>query len=155
MPELTTTIDIDAPPERVWAVLVDFDDYPEWNPFMRVMGRPNLGADLVVELRPPGMRRSRFRPRVTSVDRGHELRWLGHLGVAGLFDGDHRFVVDERPDGGTRFTQSETFGGVLSGPVFRWLATATERGFREMNEALKQRAESMQTDVSDDVERAV
>ena len=36
---VTTPIDIDARPQAVWDVLVDFPAYPEWNPFMdRIKG---------------------------------------------------------------------------------------------------------------------
>ena len=32
--ELTTFVDIDATPERVWQVLTDLPAYAEWNPFI-------------------------------------------------------------------------------------------------------------------------
>ena len=32
--ELTTFVDIDATPERVWQVLIDLPAYAEWNPFI-------------------------------------------------------------------------------------------------------------------------
>ena len=32
--ELTTFVDIDATPERVWQVLSDLPAYAEWNPFI-------------------------------------------------------------------------------------------------------------------------
>ncbi|SEO56691.1 hypothetical protein SAMN04487948_103264 [Halogranum amylolyticum] len=143
MRELSTTIDIEAPPETVWSVLTDFERYPEWNPFMRVVGRPNEGAHLVVDLTPPGKREFRFRPTVTRVERPRELRWLGHLFVPGLYDGDHRFTLESVDDGRTRLTHAESFGGVLTGIVNRFVGSATEAGFHEMNAALKARAESL------------
>ncbi|WP_396610977.1 SRPBCC family protein [Haloferax sp. S1W] len=82
--ELTTSIEIDAPPERVWDVLVDFDHYHEWNPFMRVAGRPNEGATLTVHLMPPGGRESVFEPDVTHCEKHRELRWLGDETRAGF-----------------------------------------------------------------------
>jgi hypothetical protein len=141
--ELVTTAEIDAPPETVWRVLADFGRYGEWNPFMTVAGRPTVGARLAVELRPPGKRTARFRPTVTVADEGRELRWLGHLGVSGLYDGEHRFVL-EPVDGGrrTRLVHAERFSGIFAGLVDRWLGDSIERGFEAMNGALKERAEA-------------
>jgi hypothetical protein len=143
MPEIHTTVDVDAPPERVWEVLTDFERYSEWNPFARVLGRPNVGAHLSVELTPPNGRSMRFRPEVTVVESGREFRWLGHLFVPGLFDGEHRYVL-EPLDGGsrTRLIHAERFSGVLAGVLLRFVGDDTEAGFERMNEALKRRAES-------------
>ena len=142
--ELQTSIEIDAPPERVWDVLVDFDSYDEWNPFMRIAGRPNVGATLVVHLMPPGGRESVFEPDVIRCEKHHEFRWLGHLVVPGLFDGEHRFRL-EPLDGGTRtrFEHAETFSGILAGPILWFIRDATEHGFESMNEALKIRVERL------------
>ncbi|MFB6155940.1 MAG: SRPBCC family protein [Haloferacaceae archaeon] len=142
MNELSTSVDIDAPSDVVWDVLTDFDEYGEWNPFALVAGRPTEGARLTVELRPPGKRATTFRPTVTRVDPGEELRWRGHLFVRGLYDGEHRFSLEALDDGRTRFVQSETFEGLLVGPINRWLGDATREGFEAMNEALRARAES-------------
>jgi uncharacterized membrane protein len=35
MKQLHTEIDVEAPAERVWEVLMDFASYPQWNPFIR------------------------------------------------------------------------------------------------------------------------
>lgn len=149
MRELVTTIAIDAPPERVWEVLTDFGRYPTWNPFMRVAGRATEGARLAVELHPPEGRGASFRPTVTSADYGREFRWVGHLGVPGLFDGEHRFVLEPDADGeGTTLTHAETFRGVLSGLLYGMVGADTEAGFRQMNEALKARAETPPSDIS-------
>jgi hypothetical protein len=150
--ELSTSVEIDAPTDAVWTVLTNFDAYPEWNPVMQVAGRPTEGARLTVELRLPGKRATTFRPTVTRVTEQRELRWLGHLLVAGLYDGDHRFELEPLADGRTRFTQAETFGGLLAGPINRWLGDATREGFERMNAALKARAESLASERVADVE---
>jgi hypothetical protein len=130
----------------VWGVLTDFDSYDEWNPFMRIVGRANEGAHLVVELRPPDGRTTTFRPELVHVERNRELRWLGHLFVAGLFDGEHRFRLEPREDGGTHFVHSETFRGVLAGLLLRFTREQVVAGFEQMNAALKERAESLATE---------
>jgi hypothetical protein len=75
------------------------------------------------------------------IEEEHELTWLGRLLVPRLFDGQHSFVLEPGPDGGTRFTQSELFRGVLV-PLMGGLLRSTLRGFDAMNEALRERAEA-------------
>jgi hypothetical protein len=52
---IETWIDISAPAERIWNVLIHFDDYPVWNPFVtRIVGVPREGSKLQVQIKPPG-----------------------------------------------------------------------------------------------------
>ena len=138
---ITTSIDIEAPPEAVWAVLTNFPAYGDWNPFMdRVIGNPAVGEKLVVHMKPNGGRGMTFKPTVLVAAPGQELRWLGKLLVSGLFDGEHSFALHVNGGGTTHLTQSETFTGVLSAALKRTLGH-TETGFIAFNEALKQRVE--------------
>ncbi|MFC5365741.1 SRPBCC domain-containing protein [Salinirubrum litoreum] len=143
MHEITTSIDVNAAPEVVWQVLTDFDSYDEWNPFMRIVGRANEGAHVVVELRPPNRRATTFRPELVTVAKPRELRWLGHLWMAGLFDGEHAFRIEELEDGTSRVHHSEEFAGLLAGLILRLGREDFEAGFEQMNAALKERAEAM------------
>ena len=143
MRTIHTEIGIDRPAAAVWDILVDIERWPEWNPFARASGRLAVGEVLEVEIRPAGKSPMTFRPNVVKLDPGVELRWLGHLGVAGICDGEHGFRVEPEGDRRCRFAQFETFKGVLSGPIL-WLAgDATRRGFEAMNLALKARAEGV------------
>lgn len=146
MKRLRTEIRIAASPERVWDVLMDFERYPDWNPFVRsIEGSPRPGERIRVRLEPPGMKGMTLRPRVVAVERPRLFRWQGHLFVPGLFDGEHSFEIgapDGDEDGGVRFVQSERFGGVLVPLLRRLIDENTRRGFDAMNEALKRRAEA-------------
>jgi hypothetical protein len=142
MRRLHAEIEIAATPERVWEVLADFDAYPEWNPFIRrISGAPRQGEKLEVRIEPPGGRGMTFKPTVLEATPDRELRWLGRLLLPGVFDGEHTLRI-EPPDEGarSRFIQSEEFRGVLV-PLFGGTLGKTEEGFRQMNAALKERAE--------------
>jgi hypothetical protein len=140
---LDTRIEIDAPAERVWSLLMDFPAYPRWNPFVRsIEGAPSAGESLKVFLQPPGSGGMRFRPKVLACEPKRELRWKGALWLPGLFDGEHHFRLQPLMPGRVLFEQGETFSGLLV-PLFRRsLDGATRRGFVLMNEALKREAES-------------
>jgi hypothetical protein len=141
MKELKTEIEFDGTPQEVWAVLTDLPAYAEWNPFMRkIQGVPKTGAKLEVRMEPEGERAMTFRPTVLTAEPGRELKWLGHLLVPGIFDGEHRWLIEEAGPGRVRFTQSERFGGILVPLLWRKLRDGgTAKGFRAMNEALARR----------------
>ena len=139
---LSTDIEIDAAPERVWAILTDFAAYQEWNPFLRfIRGVPEKGARLEARIQSSGTSGMTIRPTVLAAEAGRELRWLGRLILPGVFDGEHRFLIEPLAPGKVRFRQDEHFRGLLV-PLFkRRLDRDTKRGFMEMNRALKARAE--------------
>jgi hypothetical protein len=145
--EIEVAIDIAAPPERVWAIVADLARYREWNPFIpSASGQVQVGARLELEIRPDGGRSMRFRPTVIVADAGHELRWLGRVGLPGLFDGTHTLRVEPNGQGGSRFVEHESFRGILVPLVWRGnLRRGTERGFAQMAAALKARAEGTAT----------
>jgi hypothetical protein len=144
MKELRREVEIAAPAERVWSVLVDFDAYPDWNPFIRsIQGACEVGAGLTVRIEPPGARGMTFKPTVLRVQPARELAWLGRVLMPGVFDGEHRFTIEQLDGGRSRLVQSERFRGLLV-PLFGRTLTATERGFDAMNDAVKTRAEAAQ-----------
>ena len=141
MRELRSELEIDASPERVWAVVTDFAAYPEWNPFIpRISGELKEGARLEVQIKPPGGRAATFKPTVRAVESSAELRWLGRLLLPGVFDGEHSLRIEPLDGVRSRFTQSERFTGLLV-PLFKGTLAKTETGFEEMNAALKARVE--------------
>lgn len=140
--EIVTEIEIDAPPEAVWEVLIDFEAYPEWNPVLEITGEPTEGERLEVTAAYENTRPLTFRPGVVVADEPTEFRWQGRLFVPGLYDGEHRFVLAPVDDGErTRLVQAETFRGALVGFINRRIGHDVERGFDRANEALKRRVE--------------
>lgn len=136
---LTATIEIDASQDEVWAVLADLSSYHEWNPFI-VSSRGDLepGATLHNTMR-DATGEMAFTPTVLTVTPGRELRWLGSVGPGGIFDGEHRFLIEPVTADRVRLVQSEEFRGVLI-PFFRGrLLEHTLPQFHAMNRALAER----------------
>jgi len=144
MHRLETQIEIDAPVERVWALLIDFPSHSRWNPFVRsIEGTPEVGQSLKVFIQPPGATGMEFRPTVLAVEQNRELRWKGKLLLPGLFDGEHYFRLEGKPGGGLTFRQGEIFSGILVPFFRRSLDGATKQGFVAMNEGIKREAEKL------------
>jgi hypothetical protein len=142
MKELRSEIEILASAERVWNLLTDFENFPQWNPFIRrASGNVLVGERLEVNIQPSGAKGMFFRPVILKVEPNRELRWLGHLLVSGLFDGEHIFTIEPMGTNRVRFIQRETFTGLLVPLFSRGLDADTRRGFEEMNQALKARSE--------------
>lgn len=140
--EIKTEIIINATPDKVWAILTNFENYPAWNTFITsVKGEVKVGNKIIARIEPPKANAMTFKPKVLTFDINKELRWLGHLLFAGLFDGEHKFELVDNGNGTTTFKQSEIFKGILV-PLFKkQLDNNTKNGFLAMNQKLKELAE--------------
>jgi len=143
MRQLTTTIEIESSPDVVWSILMDFEAYPDWNPFVReIKGSQSEGGHLSVRLQNPEGKAMAFAPVVTESVPNRHFSWLGKLGFKGVFDGHHHFDIAVTEDGTVQFTQSEDFSGALVPVLWGMVTKKTRAGFESMNTALKERAES-------------
>jgi len=140
--EIKTEILIHATPEKVWSILTNFDNYPNWNPFIKsINGEVKVGNKITARIEPPEASGMTFKPRILSYDVNKELSWLGHLIIPGLFDGQHKFELIDNGNGTTTFIQSESFNGIMV-PLFKkMLDINTVNGFEAMNKKLKELAE--------------
>jgi hypothetical protein len=135
---IRTEIEVNAPIEQVWNAIMDHESYPEWNPFIKsISGSTDVGDGLEVTIQSEGNEPMEFEPLVLVNDHEHEFRWVGKLGVTGVFDGEHYFVLEEIGPTQTRFIQGENFTGLLSGLFMQIIGEDTKSGFVAMNKALK------------------
>ncbi len=136
--EIKTEITIQANPERIWEVLTNFENYSNWNPFIKsIQGTVQVGEKIVVRLEPPGAKGMTFKPQVLAFEKNKEFKWIGHLLFPGLFDGEHRFELIDNGNGTTTFIHAERFKGILVRMLSKMLDGSTLNGFRAMNERLK------------------
>lgn len=139
-----SAVEIDAPPAAVWRALLDFGSYRDWNPLLRrVRGRPTEGTRLRALLSQPGLPPVVIAPEVITREEERELRWVSDSPIPGVLTAEHTFLLTPLDDGSrTRFTQQESFEGVVAALLPERLVSQVERGFGEMNDALKRRVES-------------
>lgn len=137
--EIHSKIEVEAPIDRVWGVLVDFENYRVWNPFIYdISGEARLGEKIRISLRTPTGKKRTYEPIITRVESGRELSWLGKS----LFlAGEHVFSLETLKSGSTLFVQREVFRGLLSGFFGEDTDKDIAAGFEQMNLALKRRAE--------------
>lgn len=133
-------IDVEAKPEEIWSVLLDFESWKKWNPFIpAVEGNLMIGEKLKIEVISPGMKPMIFKPEVFEVIPNKKILWGGSF-LKILYRGDHAFILEPIGNGKTRFRQIERF----MGPVVLFMGNMlkkTELGYQQMNIALKKEVE--------------
>jgi hypothetical protein len=138
---IATSVEIDAPPARVWSVLVDLPAYREWNPFIvEAAGTVAPGEELSLRMALPGWEPMTIEPRLLVVEPERELRWKGRLLLPGLFDGEHAFLLAPLGDGRTRLDHVEDFAGLLLPIAKRLIHADTVAAFHALDGALAERA---------------
>ena len=137
---IETQIEIDAPPERVWAVIADFARYPEWNPFiLEVTGSVYEGASVRYRFEFPRGLRIRAVAKILRFEPGKILLWEAHFLSRKLFNGAHHFEMRPGDKGGTVFLHGELFSGFLSPLAWPLVRLMGPRIYSSLNIALRQR----------------
>ncbi len=142
--EVHSEIEINASAEDVWNILINFNEYPKWNPFItNISGEMKEGSQIRVTIKPAGEDGMEFNPEILIATPNTELRWLGRILIPGIFDGEHYFKIEPISNSKVRFTQGEYFSGFLVLPLWSSIEEKTKNGFTAMNKALKIQAESI------------
>jgi uncharacterized protein YndB with AHSA1/START domain len=133
-------VEIDAPPDAVWRVLVDFDAYPRWNPFTieaKTTLEVGTAIDMRVKMSELGITVSQ-RETIREVDAPRRLVWgMRMLGGAVRAERVQTLTGGER----TRYRSEDTIEGSLGALVFALFGRSVERGFTEMAAALRAEVE--------------
>lgn len=141
MRHLQTEIIINASPEKIWSVLMNFEAFPDWNPFIiYIDGEHKVGTKLNITVEPPTKKAMSFKPAVLACIPEKELRWIGKGPLPGLFSGEHYFKLEKINETSCKFIHGEKFKGILVG-MMKSTLDKTEEGFQLMNEALKKECE--------------
>lgn len=135
--------DIEAPGEVVWAVLTDFENYAQWNPFVVQAAcdlRPGGAIDMKVKLLGPAQRQVEY---IHAVEPGKGFSYnMKPLPLGGLSSFRSHTIID-LGEGRSHYSSHFHLQGWIM-PVVRGLMRgALERGFSSMSDALKVRAEAV------------
>lgn len=140
---------LDAPPERVWAVLADMPGWNIWNPTLFDVRRPASATDDHWEPA-PGMEvrmtlrlwklKVPMRQQVRVVEPPHELVWRSkQMLPASAFDVIRTFRLAPVEGGKTRLIQFEQGSGFLAHAIFCVIGKGVTDGYDAMVKALVQR----------------
>ena len=132
------TIDIAAPPQRVWNVTADVERWPEWTESVLSVRRLDDGKFRVGSR--ARIRQPKFLPalwEVTQLDEGRSFTWVTRS--PGLRATGHHSVTPIA--GGSRATLSVKYSGAMAGLVAKLLAGTTERFLTLEANGLKKRSE--------------
>jgi hypothetical protein len=115
--QIGTEIEIRSTPEIVWRILTNFSKYPQWNTFVdHISGEPKEGSKIVIHLNINGSRGITGKAILNKVDPYKELRWIGHAGTSGLFEGEHIFTIDPLGNGYCEIYSPRGFYWII-GPI--------------------------------------
>ncbi|MTI33581.1 SRPBCC domain-containing protein [Xanthovirga aplysinae] len=142
MKKLRSDIVINATPNQIWQMLLKQEDYPLWNPFIKkISGSLEVGENIEITLQTDSKCSIEFKPKILIMEENKEFRWLGHLFIKGLFDGEHYFQLIPIGPNQTRLIHGENFSGILANILLKIIGRGTLKGFKAMNSALKEKVE--------------
>jgi carbon monoxide dehydrogenase subunit G len=133
------TLEIDAPPRRVWSVLSDGERWPDWTPTVTKVERlsgDGLSVGSKVRIHQPKLPVAVYT--ITALEPGKSFTWTtGNWFARGVA---HHVV---EPKGtGSRVTLSVDFSGLIGGLAARMYAKLTREYLALEAEGLKKRSEA-------------
>ena len=143
-PQIDARIEIDAPIERVWKVLTDFERYPEWNPFtVRVDARLELGAAVRMRVNLVGPFVQPQTEYITTLEEDRRVCWtLNQLPTRLLSATRCQWLEPLSPER-TRYASTDVVTGMLAPLVIGLFGAAMQRGFEHTCRTLKARVEGL------------
>ena len=128
-------IEIEANPDEIWDVLVDFERWPNWNPAVKSVsleGEAELGRSFRWKAG-PGTITSTLR----RLERPRELAWTGRtFGIAAV----HVWQLEDE-HGATRVRTEESWSGLPARLFRRSLGRTLQRSLEDGLRSLKRKVE--------------
>ena len=137
--EQSTTVDIAAPPERVWEVLADVERWSEWSEtviWVRRLDEGPLRSGSRARINQPKIPETEYV--VTELEPGRSFTWVATgPGVTTTA----RHTVEALPGGGSRVQLAVEQGGLVGSVMGRFYRGLTDRYLATEAAGLKARCE--------------
>lgn len=141
----SVTVEIDAPASFVWSVLLDYPNYPQWNPYTRAVAT-TLAVDSPIDLtlpKPDGSEGTWVsREYIRVVDPPRLLRYDTGDTFPGLLGVRDQLITPLGPERCSYHT-FETFTGKYAEAVFAAQGTYVKNGFDSVAHALRDRVAAL------------
>lgn len=139
MRKFSTSVDIAAPPDRVWDVIIDISRWHEWTPSITSITRLDEGPLAIgstVVIRQPGLPPARWK--VSAIEPNRSFTWVSR---GPGFQSIARHSVEQTASG-SRATLSIELKGLFGGLLGRLTRDITERYIGYEAAGLKARSEN-------------
>ena len=138
MRDFSISVDVNAPPERVWAVMADAERWHEWTPSVtsvQLLDKPlAVGGRAVI--RQPELPPAKFR--ITAMEPGRSFTWA--TGYPGVVYVHAKHTVEPTPTG-ARARLALRFDGLLGGMMGKKMAALNRRYLKMEAAGLKRFSE--------------
>lgn len=108
--EVAVSINVQAKPEKIWALLTNAKDFPRWNSTIQSI-EGNIVHGETIKLIAKAAPDRTFKLRVKEFVPTQRMVWQD--GAAPMFQGTRQFSLQPKSDGSTDFTMTETFSGLM------------------------------------------
>lgn len=140
-------IEINAPAQTVWDILVDFKKYPEWNAFsIKAEATFKIGEPVVLYIARDNGKVMKNNFVLEVFEPPHELAWrLPKIIHKRLFNAYREQTVSSIDDNRCTYTTRDTFAGWIAGSIYKSQGAWVKDNFQKVGASLKARAEAMVT----------
>ncbi len=143
MKEVRTEIEINAPKEKVWDILTNFDGWGEWNPTVKeAKGEAKLKSTLTITMRGKTEEGAHsYSPVIINIDAPNSFRFRASMG-ARIMMTNYKTCQLEETAKGVKLIHIEGFTGLMVPIIWKKMEKGVPMMLDMMNKALKKKAES-------------
>lgn len=131
---------INAPPEKIWALLTDASSYRDWNPTIVSLDGTIAAGETIKLISTLNPKRT-FSLKVTELQPPSRMVWADGMPL-GLFRGERTYTLTPQADASTSFAMREAYSGPLAPLITRAIPDMTA-SFEQFADGLKAAAERL------------